>query len=122
MDYGKKAENLRKKGGELTEKEKRRRTYGKKAENLRKKKGGELTEKSYGNRRGRQGYPLANGLSRGREPRHDAPVTIFSWAAQLSMSTHEREAAQDGAVDTGRQAPWGNRGGCEVARSALLVR
>ena len=38
------------------------------------------------------------------------------------MCTHEREAAQDGAVDTDRQAPWGNRGGCEVvARSASVV-
>ena len=46
----------------------------------------------------------------------------ISWAAELSMCTHERGAAQDGAVDTDRQAPWGNRGGCEVARSALLVR
>ena len=43
----------------------------------------------------------------------------ISWAAELSMCTHERGAAQDGAVDTDRQAPWGNRGGCEVARSTL---
>ena len=72
--------------------------------------------------RGRPGYPLANGLSRGREPRARRTSDHISWGAELSMCTHEREATQDGAVDTDRQAPWGNRGGCEVvARSASVV-